>query len=303
MPHGVVCGRCQYELAGLALAGVCPECGAEIRASYTGDLSIYRHRAYLEALSSAVQSIAWSTSSCIGALATFIALGVLGLMAGAAQSRVLMTVIMIVLACAITALPVWTLWLWVRGWWQLSTLADPTLTVHTDPMRGTRALLRIALVAQVVTIGVCLSFGLGVTVANVSAGWAPNAAVVRGATVVGSVLLVLTTGLCVLSGMALVRDRFVRFERPDEAKFSRRAGQFFAMAMCVLTLAGIVPIGVRPDTAACIVFVAIVWVIAAFVGISNSVQALHALTLAARERAVGGESAAPSAPDGPDPLI
>lgn len=50
LPHGLRCRRCSYDLAGLDIDGVCPECGKPIEESLGGDLLAHADLTYVKSL-------------------------------------------------------------------------------------------------------------------------------------------------------------------------------------------------------------------------------------------------------------
>ena len=76
---GYACRRCGYALAGLSVAGVCPECGLEVAASTGGSLLEHASPEYLRVVHRGLMVGEWATIGVVGAAVAPVAFRMLGM--------------------------------------------------------------------------------------------------------------------------------------------------------------------------------------------------------------------------------
>jgi hypothetical protein len=139
--HDRYCIQCGYNLLGLPISGVCPECGMDVARSLRGDLFRFGaiehvQRLHRGAAIAAVMAWAW--------LPLDIASGVMSIFIGAVIGHDTALIVWSFLACAATLFRLY-------GWWLFTT--PEVAESETAPARPARRTLRF-----IVAISACLAF-------------------------------------------------------------------------------------------------------------------------------------------------
>jgi hypothetical protein len=138
----VICLRCGYDLRGLAVTGVCPECGTLIERSLHGNLLAYSDETYRAALHRGVIVILSAIAAqVILIIAMFAFLGIVvawgsGSMTAVRSAEIAGSVLMT--GCSFVLL---------YGWWLFSS-PDPAFVGRDEGGRA-RVVVRVALVIRV----------------------------------------------------------------------------------------------------------------------------------------------------------
>ena len=278
VPKGVVCCRCQYELAGLERAGVCPECGVGIGESYGGDLELYIKIEYLRALIVAAKPVVWSIHLALCAVLIWFVLMMVGVMARATAAVTLQIAGTVGAGGLLLALVGWCM-----GWRRFASLSSPMPGVAE--MTRTQHRLRMALAVQVGLVGLVIAMALIAVAVEWSLGRAASNDWIVVRNQVSRLLICISIGACAVLGMALIQRNFDLFGRRDDARRAMRAGWSFAGALAFFASFGLTArLGMPPVMLGLIGVVVFAWVIGSTVVLARCVQDLNKTAQRALER-------------------
>lgn len=144
--ESLACRGCGYDLKGMTVGGVCPECANPVERSLRGDLLQFCDPAWLERLGQGLLLIFFGiVGGTMLQIGIMIAAAVAGAIAATTGGASAMTIVMVVggLAMAIVAL------VNIIGAW-LATTQDPG-RVETEPPLSLRAVARFAIMATLIS--------------------------------------------------------------------------------------------------------------------------------------------------------